>query len=133
MDATNLSSPPRCLLASPLFPWSTITGMTTPSGKSDQQRGKSGWKGLKLCDLTGLSEKIKKKFKWAHTPREFQLQAITAQLLRKDVLIHAGTGSGKTAIAAGPFAHEATEGMVTLFVSPLISLQEEQVSNYFFV
>ncbi|KAF8177452.1 P-loop containing nucleoside triphosphate hydrolase protein [Pholiota molesta] len=94
------------------------------------QRGKSGWKGLKLGDLKGLAQKIKDKFKWKHTPREFQLQAIEAQLLRKDVLIHAGTGSGKMAIAAGPYAHEATEGMVTFLVLPLISLQEEQVITF---
>jgi ATP-dependent helicase YprA (DUF1998 family) len=92
------------------------------------QRGKFGWKGLKLADLKDLAQKIKAKFKWEHTPRQFQLDAINAQLLRKDVLVHAGTGSGKTTIAAGPFAHEATEGMVTFLVSPLISLQEEQVS-----
>jgi superfamily II DNA helicase RecQ len=86
-----------------------------------------GWKGLKLSDLKDLTQKIKNCFKWEHTPRKFQLDAIKAQLLRKDVLIHAGTGSGKTAVAAGPYAHEATEGMVTFLVSPLISLQEEQV------
>lgn len=91
------------------------------------QRGKSGWKGVKLRHLADLAEKIKTRFKWNHTPREFQLEAIKAQLLRKDVMIHAGTGSGKTAIAAGPFAHEDTKGMVTFMVSPLISLQEEQV------
>jgi len=57
------------------------------------------------------------------------MEAIKAQLTREDVLVHAGTGSGKTTIAAGPHAHEKTKGMVTFMVSPLIALQEEQVSK----
>lgn len=75
-----------------------------------------------------LADDIKKKFKWTHEPREFQMQAIKAQLCGQDVLVRAGTGSGKTAIAAGPHAHASSEGMTTLFVSPLIALQREQVS-----
>lgn len=54
---------------------------------------------------------------------------VRAQLLRKDILIHAGTGSGKTACAAGPHALPEMKGMVTLMVSPLIALQEEQMSQ----
>ena len=87
-----------------------------------------GWVGLKLEELSNLTEMMHEKFKWAHTPREFQMEAIKAQLTRKDVLVHAGTGSGKTTIAAGPHAHKRTNGMVTFMVSPLIALQEEQVS-----
>jgi len=90
---------------------------------------RKAWQGLKAADLDGISDKIKEKFKWTHSPREFQLEAIKAQLLRKDVVIHAGTGSGKTAVAAGPYAHEKTAGMVTFMVSPLIALQEEQVQK----
>lgn len=87
------------------------------------------WIGLQARDLEGLEQNIRKKFKWAHSPREFQLEAIKAQLLRKDVLIHAGTGSGKTTIAAGPHAViEKSKGMTTFMVSPLLALQEEQVS-----
>lgn len=88
---------------------------------------KPAWKGVSLDNLKDLAQKIKERFKWKHTPRDFQMSAVNAQLLRKDVLIHAGTGAGKTFIAAGPHAHEATEGKVTFFVSPLIALQEEQV------
>ena len=96
---------------------------------SSQRQQKTRWKGLTLADLKDFSQKIKDQFKWKHTPREFQLEAIRAQLLRKDVLIHAGTGSGKTFVAAGPHAHDTTKGMVTFMVSPLIALQEEQVST----
>ena len=88
-----------------------------------------GWTGLRLKDLEGLDEKICEKFRWTHSPREFQLEAIKAQLLRKDVLVLAGTGSGKTTIAAGPHALvDKSKGMVTFMVSPLLALQEEQVS-----
>jgi superfamily II DNA helicase RecQ len=85
------------------------------------------WLGLEEEDLEGLAQIIQECFQWEHLPREFQVQAIRAQLLQKDVLIHAGTGSGKMAIAAGPHTHPKAKGMVTFMVSPLIVLQEEQV------
>lgn len=88
------------------------------------------WTALKPEDLENLAEKVKQQFKWEHNPRPFQLDAIKSQLKREDVLIHAGTGSGKTAIAAGPHAHEKMEGKVTFLISPLIALQEEQVRIY---
>lgn len=87
------------------------------------------WKALRLNDLEDIAQKVKEKFKWDHEPRPFQLDAIVAQLKREDVLIHAGTGSGKTAVAAGPHAHEKMEGKVTFMISPLIALQNEQVSK----
>ncbi|EDR09889.1 uncharacterized protein LACBIDRAFT_325779 [Laccaria bicolor S238N-H82] len=91
------------------------------------------WSGLRARDLEGpgLEQKIREKFKWAHSPCEFQLEAIKAQLLHKDVLIHTGTGSGKTTIAAGPHAViEKSKGMITFMVSPLLALQEEQVLTF---
>lgn len=101
---------------------------TNPYTK-DQKESKA-WAGVKENELANFDQTIKEKFKWTHTPRKFQLDAITSQLVRKDVMVHAGTGSGKTAIAAGPHAHEKAKGMVTFMVSPLIVLQEEQVSVY---
>jgi len=89
----------------------------------------SARKGLKPSDLTDITS-IKNAFKWNNEPRPFQLDAIKAQLLRQDVLIHAGTGSGKTAVAAGPHAHEKAKGMVTFMISPLIALQDEQIKIY---
>ncbi|KAF5338579.1 hypothetical protein D9758_016970 [Tetrapyrgos nigripes] len=62
--------------------------------------------------------------------RSFQIRALEAQLSQKDVVVHAGTGSGKTAIAAGPHCHEKSKGMVTILVSPLIALQNEQVKTF---
>ena len=96
--------------------------------KSQSKKGAS-WKGLTFDDLKNIDQKIKEHFKWNHCPRQFQLDAVKAQLQCKDVLLHAGTGTGKTFVAAGPHAHEKTEGMVTFMVSPLIALQEEQVSK----
>jgi ATP-dependent helicase YprA (DUF1998 family) len=87
------------------------------------------WTALKPNDLKDIAQKVKEKFKWDHEPRPFQLDAIVAQLKREDVSIHAGTGSGKTAVAAGPHAHEKMKGKVTFMLSPLIALQNEQVSK----
>jgi superfamily II DNA helicase RecQ len=102
----------------------------TAKGKSKiKSQEKTSWKGLTFDDLKNIDQKIKECFKWNHSPRQFQLDAVKAQLQRKDVLIHAGTGTGKTFVAAGPHAHEKTEGMVTFMVSPLIALQEEQVGK----
>ncbi|TFK58862.1 P-loop containing nucleoside triphosphate hydrolase protein [Pluteus cervinus] len=86
---------------------------------------------LKLTrkDLNGLEKEIQEQFSWAEPPRTFQYEAIQAQLLRKDVLVHAGTGSGKTAIAAGPHVHAQSKGMVTILVSPLIALQDEHAES----
>ncbi len=71
---------------------------------------------------------MKMFFRWEHEPREHQIKATVAQLQMRDVLVHAGTSMGKTAIAAGPHAHPTSEGKVTLMISPLIALHDEQVS-----
>ncbi|KDR71310.1 hypothetical protein GALMADRAFT_1345788 [Galerina marginata CBS 339.88] len=58
------------------------------------------------------------------------MEGIIAQLKRQDVLIHAGTGMGKTAVAAGPHAHPSAKGRVTIMVSPLIALHDEMVETF---
>ncbi|KAL1707087.1 P-loop containing nucleoside triphosphate hydrolase protein [Schizophyllum commune] len=78
--------------------------------------------------LRGLPEVLATSF--GYEPREFQTRAIAAQLQRKDVVVHAGTGFGKTAIAAGPHFHESGKGGVTLVISPLIALHDEQVETF---
>ncbi|KAH6876462.1 P-loop containing nucleoside triphosphate hydrolase protein [Coprinopsis sp. MPI-PUGE-AT-0042] len=62
--------------------------------------------------------------------RPFQVDAIEAQLLGKDVVVHAGTGMGKTVVAAGPHFHPSAEGKLTIMVSPLVALQDEQVETF---
>jgi ATP-dependent helicase YprA (DUF1998 family) len=79
-------------------------------------------------ELQGLRETIQAKVKWR--PDDFQMEAIEAQLKLEDVIVHAGTGLGKTAIVAGPHMHPSSKGKVTLMVSPLIALHNEQVSIY---
>lgn len=88
---------------------------------------------LKPKDLEGLNQKIKESWGWNDVLRIFQMQGVEAQLLGKDAVVHAGTGSGKTAIAAGPHVHPKSKGKVTIMVSPLIALQTEQVSTMTFV
>ncbi|KAF8172687.1 hypothetical protein BJ912DRAFT_859902 [Pholiota molesta] len=113
----------------PALPRSLKAKAKAKKSKKPKEPRKASWQGILKEKLGNLAEKIKRKFNWTHTPHEFQVEAVAAQLMRKDVLIHAGTGSGKTAVAAGPFAHEGTEGMVSFMVSPLIALQEEQVRH----
>lgn len=76
-------------------------------------------------DLEGFEQTLTDL--WGFAPRSYQMQAICAQLKREDVLVHAGTGLGKTAIAAGPHAHPSAIGKVTLMVSPLLALHDEMV------
>ncbi|KAF7352556.1 ATP-dependent DNA helicase Q-like 3 [Mycena venus] len=68
--------------------------------------------------------------KWTNGAKDFQLECMGAQKLGKDVLLHASTGAGKTGIAAGPHLLPSSKGKVTLMVSPLLSLHDEQVSTF---
>lgn len=106
-----------------------MSGPGRKKAPKPEKHVKSGWKGIKLKDLQNLGERIKAGFKWIHQPHDYQVEAVRAQLSQKDILIHAGTGSGKTACVAGPYALAETKGLVTLMVSPLIALQEEQISH----
>ncbi|KAJ6608996.1 hypothetical protein B0H10DRAFT_2065968 [Mycena sp. CBHHK59/15] len=77
--------------------------------------------------LRELQDLMRAQFNWGHDARPYQMQGIEAQLQMRDTIVHAGTGMGKTAIAAGPHAHPTSVGKVTLMVSPLIALHDEQV------
>lgn len=81
-------------------------------------------------ELEELPTLIKKKFKkWTTGARDFQLKCMRAQVLKQDVLLQAATGSGKTGIVAGPHLLPSSQGKVTLVVSPLLALENEQVSH----
>ncbi|KAB5587905.1 DEAD/DEAH-box helicase [Ceratobasidium theobromae] len=58
------------------------------------------------------------------TARQFQLEATLAILAGHDVIVHAGTGSGKTLIFAAP--HFVLDNKVSIIISPLILLQQDQ-------
>lgn len=86
-------------------------------------------KPLTKAELVGLQDHMFAKFQCKHIARQYQIDGIEAQLQMRDVLVHAGTGMGKTTIAAGPHAHPTSAGKVTLMISPLIALHDEQVSS----
>lgn len=59
--------------------------------------------------------------------RDFQLKAVLAILAGRDVVVHAGTGAGKTLIFAAP--HFVRPNKVSVIISPLILLQQDQVGT----
>lgn len=84
-----------------------------------------------MRELETLPALIKQHFKtWKNGAHDFQEQCMRAQVLPvpQDVILHAATGSGKTGIAAGPHLLPSSKGKVTLFISPLLALHDEQVS-----
>ncbi|EMD35105.1 hypothetical protein CERSUDRAFT_75403 [Gelatoporia subvermispora B] len=66
---------------------------------------------------------------WGSNPRPFQMDSIKAQLEGSDAIIQAATGSGKTAIAAGPHLWDGVQGRITIMVCPLLALEEEMVNT----
>jgi replicative superfamily II helicase len=82
-------------------------------------------------EVERLPELVKANFKtWTNGAQLFQLTCMGAQALGQDVVLHAATGAGKTGIAAGPHLLPSNQGKVTLVVSPLLSLHEEQVTTF---
>ncbi|EJD45440.1 P-loop containing nucleoside triphosphate hydrolase protein, partial [Auricularia subglabra TFB-10046 SS5] len=73
---------------------------------------------------------MKTQLGWKHELREMQVNAALAQVEGNDVLVHAATGMGKTAIVAAPHSFPQNKGRITLFISPLIALQEEMVETF---
>ncbi len=69
--------------------------------------------------------KMRLKYGWNLNPKGFQLAGVQAQLEGIDMIIQAATGSGKTAIAAGP--HLWIEGKQSIMVCPLMTLEDEMV------
>ncbi|KAF8156295.1 P-loop containing nucleoside triphosphate hydrolase protein [Mycena galopus ATCC 62051] len=83
-----------------------------------------------ICEeLKLLPSLIKTNYtKWTEGAQLFQLQCMEAQKLRQDILVFASTVPFR--ITTGPHLLPSSKGMVTLVVSPLLSLQEEQVSTF---
>ncbi|OJT02275.1 hypothetical protein TRAPUB_7191 [Trametes pubescens] len=78
-------------------------------------------------DVNKLAAQMRASFKWDSDPKDFQLAAVKAQLEGVDMIVQAPTGSGKTALAAGPHLWPGNEKKFTLMVCPLLSLEEEMV------
>lgn len=70
---------------------------------------------------------MRSAYKWDTDPKDFQLAAVKAQIEGVDMIVQAPTGSGKTALAAGPHLWPGNEKKFTLMVCPLLSLEEEMV------
>ncbi|KAF9058840.1 P-loop containing nucleoside triphosphate hydrolase protein [Rhodocollybia butyracea] len=87
-------------------------------------------KALTQKELESLDDNIKQQVHQDFVLKDFQRAATRAQLQRKDTLVHAHTGAGKTAIVAAPHAHPKSKGKVTFLVSPLIALQDEQAEAF---
>ncbi|KAJ7288849.1 P-loop containing nucleoside triphosphate hydrolase protein [Mycena rebaudengoi] len=82
-------------------------------------------------ELKLLPDLIKKNYtKWTNGATACQLECMGAQVLGHDTILHAATGAGKTGIAAGPHLLPSSKGKVTLMISPLLSLHEEQVDTF---
>ncbi|KAF8157863.1 P-loop containing nucleoside triphosphate hydrolase protein [Crassisporium funariophilum] len=82
-------------------------------------------------ELNDLPELVKSHYTlWKDGATPTQLRFMAAQVLGEDVILHAATGAGKTGIAAGPHLLPSSKGKVTLFLSPLLSLHEEQVITF---
>lgn len=93
-----------------------------PSALTQQERDQINREILLLPNL------IKENYtSWPNGAKDFQLEAIIAQLQGRDVVIHAATGSGKTGIAAAPHLIPSCKGKVTIVISPILVLQDEQV------
>lgn len=115
------------MAAPPTAPKGTRHRLKRPRNARAQPKDLPERKPLTAKDMEGLEELIKEQFGWEDGPQEFQMEGIRAQLMGKDVLVHAKTGSGKTGIVAGPFVHPSSKGKVSIMVSPLLGLHEEQV------
>ncbi|PSR79153.1 hypothetical protein PHLCEN_2v7124 [Hermanssonia centrifuga] len=72
-----------------------------------------------------LTLRMRTEYGWKADPKPFQLAGVQAQLEGVDMIIQASTGAGKTAIAAGP--HLWKQGMVSIMVCPLMTLEDEMV------
>lgn len=67
----------------------------------------------------------------AQVPREMQLRVILANQNRRDCLVSAGTGSGKTLpIVLNALLDDPDKSLVTLTLSPLKRLQVTQESDF---
>ncbi|KAG9123572.1 hypothetical protein FRC07_014689 [Ceratobasidium sp. 392] len=69
------------------------------------------------------------KFEWREA-QSFQVDGALLQLAHRDTIVHAGTGKGKTAVAAAPYVLDQNCQKITIVVSPLLALQEDMADSF---
>ncbi|KAG9083791.1 hypothetical protein FS749_005737 [Ceratobasidium sp. UAMH 11750] len=69
------------------------------------------------------------RFGWTEAKR-FQVDSGICQMEGVNLLVHVGTGSGKTAVVAAPFALPQNQKKITIFVSPLMALESEMAKTF---
>lgn len=100
------------------------------AGATDTGPGEIQWP-VSDEDLKQIDARMKAAWNWVDKePRPFQMEAGRAQCRGRDVIIHARTGLGKTTVVAAPYAFPENAKRKTIFVSPLIALQEEMVDTF---
>lgn len=108
----------------------------TPATVSGTKKGSPTARWIASHEVPGSAshaEAIGKARKIAHDQfgvdlRDWQAEAIADVYSKKDVVVSAGTGSGKSMIfQCLPFI---TEGGIILVVSPLLSLMHDQVAAF---
>jgi replicative superfamily II helicase len=75
-----------------------------------------------------LEAKMCEQFGWTQA-KTFQVDGGICQMEGIDVIVHVGTGCGKTAVAAAPFALRQNASRIIIFISPLMALEAEMVSS----
>ena len=78
--------------------------------------------------LKALATKWEEVYKFGL--KDFQLAAVKAQIEGVNMVVQAPTGSGKTALAMGPYLWDwlEKEKKFTIMVCPLLSLEDKMVS-----
>ncbi|KDN49102.1 hypothetical protein RSAG8_02455, partial [Rhizoctonia solani AG-8 WAC10335] len=83
-----------------------------------------------VCNkYNGLAISMAQQFGWDKA-QTFQIDGTLLQLMHRDTIIHVGTGRGKTAVVAGPYVLDENRHKLTIFISPLMTLQSEMVFTF---
>ena len=81
---------------------------------------------LSESEAAELDQRMQTTYGWDSTPKKFQSFGVRGQVEGEDLVIQAATGSGKTAVVAGP--HLWIKDGITLMIVPLLQLEDEMVS-----
>ncbi|KAG8727287.1 hypothetical protein FRC10_006258, partial [Ceratobasidium sp. 414] len=103
--------------------------MASETTRSAQHTQDNGISPTIRAKYAGLEEKMCEQFGWTEA-KQFQVDGGIYQMEGVNVIVHVGTGSGKTAVAAAPFVLPQNRKKITIFVSPLMVLQTEMAKTF---